>query len=548
VPGGLGTSIPVLLVHGFHEGPAVWNQGTPTMLEAIDAIPGVKAVSFNYSSWNTMWVTNIHIGACLATWITSLATTSKNAGGPGKVIIVAHSMGGLAVRCAVDPKCVNYYHKTGPPWQAADASQIGLVITLGTPNLGSWVDTPVSRPFLLSAACKLIPLCPNLAKALAANSPAAQAMQEQSLNPETPSGDLAKLKSWPAIGVPLDAVAGRITLTTSLFGRGPFCIFCAGELGDGAVSVGSAQAGGAQAESTTIDCGYIPVDGLPPYSLISPLAALVTLKCWHLTEETDPAFQAEVVSRIKAAVPTLTIAPCTSATLASALRAANVQLHLQLLLPENWVVKGYACQSGYALAGLGGIGYPSDVIYKQQGPSWMFVCVLGEFNTCSTEQNGRIVRVSKSLEPSQALLQSLMRKAGFGQPAATPQLFVHNGYELGSLYTYPNFPAKIGLDNVDYLSGLRWTQVNSSSATATGTLNVDNCKPDCASGTQVQYPVQLVASNPQQCTVTVYTPSTGASQQMQADVFNQIQVTALSGNPPSFLVGTSPPVLPPACG
>jgi hypothetical protein len=103
--------------------------------------------------------------------------------------------------------------------------------------------------------------------------------------------------------------------------------------------------------------------------------------------------------------------PCTSAALASALRATDAHLHLQLVLPENWAVQDYACQSGYALAGLSGNGYPSDAIYKQQGPSWIFACVLGEFNSCSTVQNGHIVRVSSGLEPSPALLQSLINQA-----------------------------------------------------------------------------------------------------------------------------------------
>ena len=72
-------------------------------------------------------------------------------------------------------------------------------------------------------------------------------------------------------------------------------------------------------------------------------------------------------------------APCTSAALTSAIKAANVPL----VLPENWVVQHYDCQSGYALAELGGIGYPVDAVFRQQGTSWKFVYVLGEFNSGS---------------------------------------------------------------------------------------------------------------------------------------------------------------------
>jgi serine/threonine protein kinase len=98
--------------------------------------------------------------------------------------------------------------------------------------------------------------------------------------------------------------------------------------------------------------------------------------------------------------------PCTSAVLSSALRAANVPL----VLPENWVVKDHACQSGYALAELGGIGYPVEAVFKQRGASWTFVYVLGEFNSCSTELHGKIIHSCKG-GPSQALLRSLNLQA-----------------------------------------------------------------------------------------------------------------------------------------
>jgi len=97
--------------------------------------------------------------------------------------------------------------------------------------------------------------------------------------------------------------------------------------------------------------------------------------------------------------------PCTSAALSRALEAANEPL----VLPGNWVVQKYACQSGYALAALGGIGYPVDAVFRQQGTSWVFVYVLGEFNTYLTEQNGSIVHSCQG-GPSQALLQSLMNQ------------------------------------------------------------------------------------------------------------------------------------------
>jgi hypothetical protein len=130
---------------------------------------------------------------------------------------------------------------------------------------------------------------------------------------------------------------------------------------------------------------------------------------------------------------------------------------------------------------------------------------------------------------------------------ATPEFYVHNGYELGSIYQYPDFPATIGLDNHDSISGLDWAQPAPAGITATGTLNFDTCTPDCAAGTYVTYPVELMVSAPQNCMVKVYQTYGDQFSAKAAYVYNTIYVKALSGNPPSYLVGNSQ-TLPPACG
>lgn len=445
-----GSKTPVLLVHGFHEGTDVW----ASMTKAIQAaIPEVTVVTpFDYP--DTQWVTDSSIGPKLAAVIRCLATDSKQNGGPGKVIIVAHSMGGLAVRCAVDPKCAG----SG----AVSQQQIGLVITLGTPNTGSLLATTgnalsttgvIGCEVILALQTGLNLPCPDLGSWLfGANTPAAQAMAI-GLDGQ-PSQDLSALQALPST-IPLDAIAGQVTVTTSLFGLGLFQINGPqSDLGDLVVPVASALDGapptspahpgtstphsGPGSGTLTISCGTVSVsDLLGP----GPASVIPDVTCWHLTETTDKTWQGDVVAAVQ--------------TAAAALSSAAL--------------------------------------------------------------------------------------------AAIPEFFVHNGYELGSLYKYPNFPATIGLDNHDSLSKLNWTQVTSSKATATGTLNYDNCTPDCASGTYVQYPVQLAASDPMHCTVAVYEPYSDVSQETQAYVFNRIQLTALGGNPPSYLVG-SIAALPAACG
>lgn len=527
VQGGLGVDVPVLLVHGFNERPAVWNDGKPTMLETIDSIPNVRALTFNYSGSNTSWVTSHRIGACLATWITSLATTSENAGGPGKVIIVAHSMGGLAVRCAVDPVCVNHDHKTGPLWQAADTSQIGLVITLGTPNLGSWLDTP-GRPLLLSSACQVLPFCSGWAKVLAASSPAAQAMQEQSLNPETPSADLAKLRSWSSIGVPLEALAGRITVTTSLFGRGPLCVFCKGELGDGVVTVGSAQAGATPAESTTIDCGYIPVSDLPGFSVASALATPVTVKCSHLTETTDHAWQAAVVAAIRPVAMTLSLTACTPSAITKALLAANPQLN-----SYKWTLKSFACQDNWAVAKVYAPAVGPGIAFLRRSSSGWHSNALGE-GSCPAIPGPLALPL-----PPPSLAASLLRQAKICGPAqsSTPGYYFATIWEPQKIYVDPAHPKTMGIDNHDWITIQRVDTWGPDSMSMTGVLNYDKCQPDCASGPEATVPVKVTATDPRTCIVQI--GMVGATSPREVYVYSKINVNALSGNPPSFLLGDS---------
>ena len=85
---------------------------------------------FDYADASTQWVTDHQIAQQLATTINSLADQSKAAGGPGKVIVVAHSMGGLATRCASAASCSGV---TGA------AAHIAALITFGTPTLGSFL-------------------------------------------------------------------------------------------------------------------------------------------------------------------------------------------------------------------------------------------------------------------------------------------------------------------------------------------------------------------------------------------------------------------------
>jgi len=130
-PSSDGTVYPVLFVHGFNSSSQTWTRPATTTwttydrtdnasaVELVGGIDGALPVLFDYRDRALEWVDDPAIGPALADVIECLSRESGN-----KVIVIAHSMGGLATRFAL-----------GDPVVAAEVS---MVITLGTPNLGSF--------------------------------------------------------------------------------------------------------------------------------------------------------------------------------------------------------------------------------------------------------------------------------------------------------------------------------------------------------------------------------------------------------------------------
>ncbi|HET8883844.1 MAG TPA: hypothetical protein VFM68_00030 [Candidatus Saccharimonadales bacterium] len=116
------------MVHGFNSNPTIWDR----MRQELSSLKNISTSTFDYENVHSEWVTNEAIGPELAMQIDCLAQASLQNGGQGKVIVVAHSMGGLATRYATN--------QTIDGRKVAD--EVGLVITLGTPHLGSlWGNT-----------------------------------------------------------------------------------------------------------------------------------------------------------------------------------------------------------------------------------------------------------------------------------------------------------------------------------------------------------------------------------------------------------------------
>lgn len=117
--------VPVLFVHGFAGGPSNFraeHDDRPSMLERVGGVRGVATYTFSYSAHSLAWVTDPAVGPALADAITCVADQHAH-----RVVVVAHSMGGLAAQFAQG--------------QAVDGQPVGglieRVITVGTPFDGA---------------------------------------------------------------------------------------------------------------------------------------------------------------------------------------------------------------------------------------------------------------------------------------------------------------------------------------------------------------------------------------------------------------------------
>jgi len=181
----------IVFVHGFDSSPVIWDEGdSNSMKAAISGISRANIVgSFDYTQVHWEWVGHDNIGPRLANHIHCLADASRRAGGDGKIILIAHSMGGLAIREAIHRK---------PEIE----QEIGLVITIATPHQGAtlavWGDIVGHR-----SACKP-------GSSGGAYSRYVQCRRSAAVRAMQPgSRELSNLPDFPA-SVPVRAIAGNV--------------------------------------------------------------------------------------------------------------------------------------------------------------------------------------------------------------------------------------------------------------------------------------------------------------------------------------------------
>lgn len=126
IPPPLPTSRAVLLVHGVWSGAGVWEQGIAPALRTAGF--HVEALDFRYEAETLSNETHIALQAqAVARRIRELRTRS----GERWVHVVAHSMGGLAVRAYLkDPSL-------WPAEEGAPSASVLRLVTLGTPHWGT---------------------------------------------------------------------------------------------------------------------------------------------------------------------------------------------------------------------------------------------------------------------------------------------------------------------------------------------------------------------------------------------------------------------------
>jgi pimeloyl-ACP methyl ester carboxylesterase len=94
-----------------------------SLIGQLQRIPGAAVFTFDYHPYLAAWIDDPHLGPALGRLIDCLYRASGE-----KVIIVAHSLGGLIAR----------YAATHPGATGADRSgEISSVVTFGTPETGS---------------------------------------------------------------------------------------------------------------------------------------------------------------------------------------------------------------------------------------------------------------------------------------------------------------------------------------------------------------------------------------------------------------------------
>lgn len=245
-----GDDRPVVLVPGWRGSPL---QDTRTELEKR-MNTGWQYLLFDYRSDSDEWAASEAVAGCLANYLYAVSERHIKAGGDGRVFVVAHSMGGLALRFAVqrgaDP----------PPNAPAGTSRqdiawrIGGLTTLDTPHQGApWGDTAYAD--FLDMVGETVG---GLGPIPEANSRASRCLAAHTAGDGLPEGCAAP-PYLPAT-IPVHQVEGAATVRRTFFGLPAYDMIVGGDgivpSSSSAGYLGSASGGtkGRQVSIETVAC------------------------------------------------------------------------------------------------------------------------------------------------------------------------------------------------------------------------------------------------------------------------------------------------------
>jgi pimeloyl-ACP methyl ester carboxylesterase len=390
-------SVPVIFVHGIVSSPAMWKTDTPGSLTwQAAAMKGLTAWTFNYARYAEDWVTNSAIGPALASAIGCLAHASGH-----QVIVVAHSMGGLATQYAV-----------GMAGSAA-AGHVAGVVTVGTPYTGSQVLSDMQAAVngaevtggvsedgdIAAVAEALLSACAGIATHTADNPCLLASVLRAPIGTalEVNSPEIRALPPWPS-SLPVLDVGGNMDL---FLGVGLIGIHT--HPGDIAVTLPSATAHDTAGAPFVLACST---------SFLKLVRQLALPSCFHSDLVNDKPVINRILKQIRKyqAEVTSPEPPCVPQEFLP--KAGN---------GEKWTMLHYACLDGYALAVAEttftspGSSPPEDGVatFRAVGNQWVVyggwddgTCLLGTAAIC-----GGLAR-APGTEPPHEILVQLVHLAG----------------------------------------------------------------------------------------------------------------------------------------
>lgn len=247
----------------------MWSEGTPSFRQKLER-QGLVTHAFDYESVNSVWVGKGDTAQRLAKTIVCYSILY----GGKKVVVVAHSMGGLLTRLALDSAAYGKLVR----------NVVGHVITIGTPHLGALIANP---SYIADVAMCTAVFAWQSAEAFETckqveNSKAVAAMR-------VGSPELKVLPKFPA-GITVKAIAGEVIWK----GCAPWgCSAGQSQLSDLVVQIASAIH-----LYTSTGIG----DGVKVFRCDDPLALLQVSKpfCEHNQLPKSDIVQGEVMSSINA--------------------------------------------------------------------------------------------------------------------------------------------------------------------------------------------------------------------------------------------------------